>query len=60
MDQQSTGRRKTTVLIAGTVAAVLLWGFGIEYLLHAYVFISPPKILSTRPGEPGKLSFVEQ
>jgi hypothetical protein len=43
MDQQSTGRGKTTVLISGTVAAVLLWGFGLEYVLHAYVFISPPE-----------------
>jgi hypothetical protein len=42
MDQRSTRRAKVTVFIAGTVVAVLLWGFGIEYVLHADAFVSPP------------------
>jgi hypothetical protein len=35
---------KATALVAGTLAAVLLWGFGVEYVLHNYVFLSPPEI----------------
>jgi hypothetical protein len=37
--QQRQGRRG----IVATVAALLLWGFGLEYVLHSYVFLSPPE-----------------
>jgi hypothetical protein len=43
MDQESSGKGKVAAGIVGTVAAVLLWGFGIEYVLHNYVFVSPPE-----------------
>ena len=44
MDQRSLMTGKATLLVAGTVAAVLFWGFGVEYVLHNYVFPSPPEI----------------
>jgi hypothetical protein len=46
MDRRSSarGKAKAAALIAGTVAAVLLWGFGAQYLLRNYVFLSPPEI----------------
>jgi uncharacterized membrane protein len=44
MDQRPSMTGKATALIAGTVVAVLLWGFGVEYMLHNYVFLSPPEI----------------
>jgi hypothetical protein len=44
MDQQSSEKGRATLLVAGTVAAVLVWGFGVEYVLHNYVFMSPPEI----------------
>ncbi len=31
------------MFIAATVVAVLLWGFGVEYVLRAYVFMPPPE-----------------
>jgi hypothetical protein len=44
MDQRSSSKGKATMLVAGTVAAILLWGFGVEYLLQNFIFISPPEI----------------
>jgi hypothetical protein len=44
MDRRSSITGKATALVAATVAAVLLWGFGVEYMLHSYVFPSPPEI----------------
>jgi hypothetical protein len=44
MDQRSFMTGKASLLVAGTAAAVLLWGFGVEYMLHTYVFPSPPEI----------------
>jgi len=43
MKQRSSRNVKVTALITGTVAAVLLWGFGVEYVLHSYFFILPPQ-----------------
>jgi hypothetical protein len=37
------GKRKVATGIVATVVAVMLWGFGVEYVLHNYVFISPPE-----------------
>jgi hypothetical protein len=48
MDQQSSRKGKATVLVAGTVAAALAWGFGVEYVLHNYVFVLPPEITIQR------------
>ena len=36
------GKRKVAAGIAVTVVVALLWGFGVEYVLQNYVFISPP------------------
>jgi hypothetical protein len=44
MDQRSFMTGKATLLVAGTVAAVLLWGFAVEHILRDYVFLSPPEI----------------
>jgi len=44
MDRRSSRIGKATGLVAVTMAAVLLWGFGVEYVLHNYVFLSPPEI----------------
>jgi hypothetical protein len=38
-----SGKRKVAVGIAATVVVAILWGFGVEYVLHNYVFISPPE-----------------
>jgi hypothetical protein len=43
MDQGSSGKGKVAAGIVATVAAVLIWGFGVEYVLHSYVFVSPPE-----------------
>ncbi len=42
MDQGSSGKGKVAAGIVATVVAVLIWGFGVEYVLHSYVFVSPP------------------
>jgi hypothetical protein len=44
MDQQPSRKGKLAAQIAGTVAALLFWGFGLEYMLQTYVFVSPPAI----------------
>jgi hypothetical protein len=38
-----TGKGKVAAGIAATVVVAMLWGFGVEYVLHNYVFISPPE-----------------
>jgi hypothetical protein len=44
MDLEPSGKGKAAVQIAGVVAAMLLWGFGFQYVLQNYVFVSPPAI----------------
>jgi hypothetical protein len=43
MDRDSPDKGKVAVVIVATAAAVLLWGFGVEYVLQNYVFVSPPE-----------------
>jgi hypothetical protein len=43
MDRESHSKGKTAAAILATVAAILLWGFGAEYVLQNYVFVSPPE-----------------
>jgi hypothetical protein len=43
MDRESHSKGKITAAIVATVAAVLLWGFGAEYVLQNCVFVSPPE-----------------
>jgi hypothetical protein len=43
MDRGSSGKGKVAAKIVATVVAVLIWGFGVEYVLHSYVFVSPPE-----------------
>jgi hypothetical protein len=43
MDRKTFSKGKVAAGIVVTVAAVLLWGFGVEYVLHSYVFLSPPE-----------------
>jgi hypothetical protein len=43
MDQRFSGKGKLAMAIIATMAAVILWSFGIEFVLHNYVFISPPE-----------------
>lgn len=40
-----SGRVKVTAGVVATAAVVLLWGVGVEYVLHTYVFVSPPESL---------------
>jgi hypothetical protein len=44
MDLEPSGKGRAAVQIAGVVAAMLLWGFGFQYVLQNYVFVSPPAI----------------
>jgi hypothetical protein len=41
--QPGSGKGKVAAGIVATVVAAMLWGFGVEYVLHNYVFISPPE-----------------
>jgi hypothetical protein len=43
MDREPFRKGKVAAGIVATVAAVLLWGFGVQYVLHNYVFLSPPE-----------------
>jgi hypothetical protein len=43
MDQRSSGKGRLAVAILGTMVAVILWSFGIEFVLHTYIFILPPE-----------------
>jgi hypothetical protein len=42
MDRRSSEKSKFAMAIIATTAAVLLWGFGAEFVLKNYVFVSPP------------------
>jgi hypothetical protein len=41
MDQRSFGTGKIAMAVMATLAGVMLWSFGIEFVLRNYVFISP-------------------
>jgi hypothetical protein len=38
-----SGKGEVAAAIVTSVAVVLPWGFGVEYVLHAYVFVPPPE-----------------
>jgi hypothetical protein len=42
MNGRSYEKGKFAMAIMATTAVVLLWGFGVEFVLNKYVFISPP------------------
>lgn len=43
MDQRFFGRNKLAVAVIATTLAVLLWSFGVELVLHNYIFVPPPE-----------------
>jgi hypothetical protein len=40
MDQRSFGKGRVAMAVIATMAGVLLWSLGIEFVLHSYVFTS--------------------
>jgi hypothetical protein len=42
VNRRFSERGKFATAIIATMAAVLLWGFGTEFVLKNYVFVSPP------------------
>jgi hypothetical protein len=34
------------MVVAAATVVVLLWGFGVELVLHNYIFVSPPVLTS--------------
>ncbi len=40
-EQRFSGKRKVAMAIVGTTAVILLWGFGVDFVLHNYIFVSP-------------------
>jgi hypothetical protein len=43
MDLRFFGKNKLAMAVMATTVAIVLWGFGVEFVLHNYVFISPPE-----------------
>jgi hypothetical protein len=41
MGQRSFGRNKLAITVIATTVAVLLWGLGVELVLHNYIFVLP-------------------
>lgn len=41
MGQRSFGKGKIALVVMATMAGVLLWSFGVEFVLQNYVFVSP-------------------
>jgi hypothetical protein len=43
MDQRFSGRSRFAIAVITATVAVVLWGFGVELVLHNYVFVLPPE-----------------